>query len=410
MFEKSSTFEGFLQDPELKFMAIDYFEEPTRSCCIFLVSHNHSDHTKGLKNFVDILNKSNDKFIYTSPLTAEFLKNSFSIQPDKIISLPINKSTIVYELESTYVCVTCLPAAHCPGSVMFLIEYNDKKILYTGDFRMNLNYFKTSQKYLINDDGSFKGIDDLYLDSTFALPSDFDHFPAREDSEKLILNMVEEWILKSENHKIVIEIPACIGTEYLFFAIVKSIKSRIIVHDSSYYRFYSTVEEMSSYIESVDDILQRKDWKVHACRGSTCIHRLTGQRNFQVKVIKPCALSFFQGYYDKNLCWKYDVPYTAYKKYGGVDSVKVFYSSHSSLKELQEIVEFVKPKNIFFNTKYDEAVDLMYSLFKIKLNNENSVPVNVSECDTDKAELASSKDYLEFQQQKEQIYNKLKLF
>lgn len=36
---------------------------------------------------------------------------------------------------SINVVVTAIPAGHCPGSVMFLFEQGDKKILYTGDFR-----------------------------------------------------------------------------------------------------------------------------------------------------------------------------------------------------------------------------------------------------------------------------------
>lgn len=31
--------------------------------------------------------------------------------------------------------VTAIPAGHCPGSIMLLFEKDDKRILYTGDFR-----------------------------------------------------------------------------------------------------------------------------------------------------------------------------------------------------------------------------------------------------------------------------------
>lgn len=31
--------------------------------------------------------------------------------------------------------VTAIPAGHCPGSVMFLFDYKEMRVLYTGDFR-----------------------------------------------------------------------------------------------------------------------------------------------------------------------------------------------------------------------------------------------------------------------------------
>lgn len=37
--------------------------------------------------------------------------------------------------EEYRVVVTALPARHCPGSIMLLIQYRELKILYTGDFR-----------------------------------------------------------------------------------------------------------------------------------------------------------------------------------------------------------------------------------------------------------------------------------
>lgn len=42
------------------------------------------------------------------------------------------------EEETSNLTVTAIPAAHCPGSVMFLFEQDDQKILYTGDFRLVL--------------------------------------------------------------------------------------------------------------------------------------------------------------------------------------------------------------------------------------------------------------------------------
>lgn len=37
--------------------------------------------------------------------------------------------------DGSSIVVTAIPACHCPGSVMFLFEQENKRILYTGDFR-----------------------------------------------------------------------------------------------------------------------------------------------------------------------------------------------------------------------------------------------------------------------------------
>lgn len=39
------------------------------------------------------------------------------------------------ECGPTRLSVTAIPAGHCPGSIMLLFETDDKRILYTGDFR-----------------------------------------------------------------------------------------------------------------------------------------------------------------------------------------------------------------------------------------------------------------------------------
>lgn len=51
------------------------------------------------------------------------------------VLLLIEATTVLIDGNEKKLSVTTVPAGHCPGSVMFLFEQNDKKILYTGDFR-----------------------------------------------------------------------------------------------------------------------------------------------------------------------------------------------------------------------------------------------------------------------------------
>lgn len=45
--------------------------------------------------------------------------------------LPLETPTIIELAPGNEICVTLFDANHCPGSVCFLIEGNDKAILYT---------------------------------------------------------------------------------------------------------------------------------------------------------------------------------------------------------------------------------------------------------------------------------------
>uniref|UniRef100_T1GQK7 Metallo-beta-lactamase domain-containing protein n=1 Tax=Megaselia scalaris TaxID=36166 RepID=T1GQK7_MEGSC len=81
---------------------------------------------------------------------------------------------LAYEYEGLEygICVTSFPAQHCPGSVMFLLQSNQKNILYTGDFRISLSRF---EKY-----SRLKEIKlhEIYLDSTF-LTEEYTYFPTQ---------------------------------------------------------------------------------------------------------------------------------------------------------------------------------------------------------------------------------------
>lgn len=360
-FDKNSekSFNGFLKDKILDFMAIDSFTERTRKCKVYLLSHHHSDHMQGLRSFVDELHRSSDKIIYTSALTASYLENTYKIDSKKIESLPFNKSFVVHTLDDgSDVTVTCTPAGHCPGSVMFVIECHNKRILYTGDFRMNLTEFKKSQKYLMKSDGSCREIHDLYLDSTFAFPNKMPH---RDQSQDLILKVVEEWLLDTaSNKKIVMDIHTCIGGEHLFVSLSKLFKTKIVVHEDEFNKFYASIQELEPYFRVINDISNDNDWLIHACHTNRMkCHQKPG--NFQIRMIRPCALGFFQ----KNFQHE--------KSINGVPCVeenlengnlrsrfRIYYSHHSSCEELREIIKFVAPKNVYFNTVYHGREEEMW--------------------------------------------------
>ncbi|XP_065212903.1 protein artemis-like [Planococcus citri] len=370
--DPEKSFNGFLHEKNLDFMAIDLFTASTWKCKVFLLSHHHTDHMQGLREFVSELHRSTDKFIYTSSLTASYLEHTYSVDPKKIESLPFNKSFVVYTLpDGSDVTVTCTPAGHCPGSVMFVIEYHNKRILYTGDFRMNLSEFKESQRYLIQPNGSCKEIDSLYIDSTFALPNKMPH---RDQSQDVILKVAEEWLIDAtSNRKIIIDIHSCIGGEHLFVSLSKAFKTKIAVHQDEFNKFYDNITELRPYFKVVNDISDESDWLIHACRTNR-MRCQDKKGDFQIRMIRPCALGFFRNYFSNNEKIINGVPCVELK--GGRGSLrsffKIYYSQHSSLEELRDIVKFVAPSNVYLNTVYRGHEDTMKAALLISESNSKS--------------------------------------
>ncbi|MBW0506175.1 hypothetical protein O181_045890 [Austropuccinia psidii MF-1] len=157
-----STFDGYIR--EFKgLIRIDNFIQssiPPAGChqsLIYLLSHAHSDHMSGLENF-------SSSIIYCSSITSEIVLKLTSIE-DKVFDsmaitnnktkkrtyqnlftrfdnsllkpLPILSPTQISipTPQSDQCLLTLIPANHCPGSVMFLIQMWQCNVLYTGDIR-----------------------------------------------------------------------------------------------------------------------------------------------------------------------------------------------------------------------------------------------------------------------------------
>lgn len=96
---------------------------------------------------------------------------------------------------------------------MFLFEYNGKKILYTGDFRISRN---SVAKYThFHSKGPISKpicLDVLYVDTTFQnVPS----FPKRSDVVRNVVLHIKNWLKQSRKHKVVLITSARFGYEYV---------------------------------------------------------------------------------------------------------------------------------------------------------------------------------------------------
>lgn len=95
----------------------------------------------------------------------------------------------------------------------FLFETDKERILYTGDFRIDIHDFTKfikSKKSMIQ-----KRIDKIYLDTTFLDP-DYEYFPTRYESASKVCEIIKEWLQKNSKTVINIETPGKFGATQNF--------------------------------------------------------------------------------------------------------------------------------------------------------------------------------------------------
>lgn len=220
-------------------------------------------------------------------------------------------------------CVTLLPAQHCPGSVMFLLQSEDKNILYTGDFRISSSRF---DKYTILTSIT---IHEVYLDSTF-LSEDYTYFPTQVESVREICNVINRWLIKNRDNKVFIKAPAQYSLEFLLLNIAKKCNERVFVPEQQQLKYV--------HIPALDHAISQNE-------PNSRIFLQLNERFKTVKadkntmILKPTAL--FWRNLKKGECFtQVDLKRNV---------TRIAYSSHSSFEELQEFLQFLKPLEVFLN-------------------------------------------------------------
>ena len=151
-------------------VAADNFENDAE---LFILSHFHRDHMAGLERGWC------GGPLVCSPTTARLLAALEGVPEENLIAIEPNQ-TREFRVAGEELRITALEANHCPGALIFVLERGGRKIVYTGDFRLN-NDLRARREVLA-------GARRLYVDSTYASP-EYD-FPTLEDSVAMVLNEV----------------------------------------------------------------------------------------------------------------------------------------------------------------------------------------------------------------------------
>jgi len=170
--------------------------EVNKNINYFFLSHGHLDHV----GFSPLITKKFNCNVYSTDITIEFaellLEDSIKISEETNQYLPFDRKDIE-NLKERFIPlkyneeyffdefkIKLIDASHIPGSSHTLIEVNNKKILYTGDFN-------TIDTQLLK--GNFleiEGLNYLITESTY---HNREH-PDRKEEEKRLVKIIDETI------------------------------------------------------------------------------------------------------------------------------------------------------------------------------------------------------------------------
>ena len=202
------------------------FATPSLSSMYFL-SHFHSDHYIGLqKNFCSGL-------IFCSAKTRELAILRLGVNPQRIISLPLNKRVCLAPYDETLnvESVVLLDANHCPGACTFIFRLqNGKAYWHTGDFR-----FQTSMlmhpallEFVPSSSCYCRQLETLFLDTTYCDPK-YD-FPSQRDAiDAVIRTMEPSW--KRNKETCYFFGTYTIGKEKVFLEAARHFDSKVCILD-----------------------------------------------------------------------------------------------------------------------------------------------------------------------------------
>ena len=137
-----------------------------RGCSVGFVSHAHFDHM------------APHKLAFCSPVTAEFYQFRIGDRPVRVIEFGDS-------IEFAGLRMTLYPAGHVFGSAMLLLEQNDVRVLYTGDFRLE-------EACTAEPIEEIPSADVLIMESTFGVPKY--SFPNRRQLTDELLSSVQKII------------------------------------------------------------------------------------------------------------------------------------------------------------------------------------------------------------------------
>jgi len=150
-----------------------FVDELSDSGAPCLITHYHADHLEGLHRW------NGRSRIFCTETTAQLLMQLDGLPAD-VFHLVAVDTEFDLKTANGAARVRVLDANHCPGAVMFHIQTRQRRILYTGDFRLN-DAIRARCRELARPDL-------LYVDATYAHPRY--RFPPQEQAIGEVLALI----------------------------------------------------------------------------------------------------------------------------------------------------------------------------------------------------------------------------
>ena len=258
--------------------------------------------------------------------------------------------------------------------------------------RFQLNTLQKISAFKEPQSESLVKINTIYIDSTFFCKS-YLQFPTQFESSNLICDLIAEWLAKGLKYKISLRTAARYGYEFLFQQISERFKIKVHVNAEELEKYH--------YFPELDNCFTSESnaSRIHAC--FSVMHKnsplLCCDPDYDPKyicVIKPTAMFWQQ--------WQ-----TSEKFYSKIHDrlYRVCYSNHASYREIQQLVNYLKPDKCEFNvlpSDNDRKIKFMENMNEIIAQYSNDIvsTVNGATEDEEKEEDVVSFNKIKFKKPK----------
>uniref|UniRef100_A0A8C9VFA6 Protein artemis n=1 Tax=Scleropages formosus TaxID=113540 RepID=A0A8C9VFA6_SCLFO len=365
-----SSFEGRMK--EYSYISLDRFDRENLHSRAYFLSHCHKGKDRTRRGArATYLSRcscfSTTVKLYCSPVTKELLLSNpkYGFWEKHIVALELENPTqisLVDEIsgEKEDVVVTLLPAGHCPGSVMFLIEGDQGTVLYTGDFRLAEG--EAARMEFLHAGNRVKDVQSVYLDTTFFDPRYF-AIPSREKCLEGIRELVKDWITLSPYHVVWFNCKAAYGYEYLFTNLCEEFGCQVHINSV---KMFEMMPDILSHVTT------SRETQIHACRHPNGEEYIKGNRlpcgskspdgkPLHIISIKPSTMWF--GHRTRR---------TSVVMRVGRSSYRACFSFHSSYSEIKDFMSHICPVSIYPNViPFGKTVQDLLEMLK-PLCRENS--------------------------------------